>query len=153
MKGSIFTLLLVLMTFSMSNAYVVVQTGQFDKTNSIELMSKSGFDISVVGKMSAGEIAKLTPAKYKEMRGEKLTLKQVVALKSIQSKMKKEGFSAGSDLSKGVYILLAFVGWGFLGIGLLTDWKGNEWWMCLLLTALCWLPGFIYALVKMKNYY
>ena len=58
-----------------------------------------------------------------------------------------------ADLSKGVYILLAIIGWGFLGIGLMSDWDGNEWIIALVLTALCWLPGVIYTLAKMKNYY
>lgn len=101
--------------------------------------------------MSPESILKLTPKQYHAMTGKKLNVKQVIALKAAQSQLKKQ--AAGSDLSKGLYIVLAIIGWGFLGIGLLSDWKGNEWWICLLLTALCWLPGFIYALIKMKNYY
>ncbi len=101
--------------------------------------------------MSPESILKLTPKQYRAMTGNKLSVKQVIALKAAQSQLKKQ--AAGSGLSKGVYILLAIIGWGFLGIGLLTDFKGNEWWICLLLTVLCWLPGVIYALIKMKNYY
>jgi hypothetical protein len=94
----------------------------------------------------------LTPAKYKAMTGKRLGLKKSLALRSAQ-KVVKNKLAGGPEVSKGVYILLAILGWGFLAIGLLTDWKGNEWLYCLLLGFLCWLPGVIYAFAKMKNYY
>ena len=102
-------------------------------------------------KMSMNAFLALTPSKYKEMTGQKLGFKKALALKAAQKVLKAKG---GSDkLSKGLYVLLAIIGWGFLGMGLATDWDGSEWIICLVLTALCWLPGVIYALVKMKNYY
>ncbi|MFT6149042.1 MAG: uncharacterized membrane protein YqaE (UPF0057 family) [Saprospiraceae bacterium] len=48
---------------------------------------------------------------------------------------------------------MALIGWGFLGIGLMSDWEGSEWIICLVLTVLFYIPGLIYALIKMKNYY
>jgi uncharacterized membrane protein YqaE (UPF0057 family) len=33
------------------------------------------------------------------------------------------------------------------------DWTGNTWVVNLILSFLCWLPGFIHALIKMKDYY
>jgi hypothetical protein len=102
-------------------------------------------------KMSMNAFLALTPSKYKEMTGQKLGLKKSLALKAAQKVLKAKG---GSDkLSKGLYILLAILGWGFVGIGLATDWDGNEWIICLVLSLLCVLPGLIYALIKMKNYY
>ena len=103
-------------------------------------------------KMSIDAFLKLTPAKYKEMTGKKLGLKKSLELKAAQ-KMLKNKMSKGADLSKGVYILLVLLGWGFLAMGLLDDWSGNDWWINLLLTFLCWLPGVIHGLVKMKKYY
>ena len=50
-------------------------------------------------------------------------------------------------------IVLVILGWGFIPLGILSDWKGNDWWMNLLLTFLCWIPGVIHGLAKMKNYY
>jgi uncharacterized membrane protein YqaE (UPF0057 family) len=58
-----------------------------------------------------------------------------------------------SKLSKGLYILLAILGLCFVGIGVVTDWSGSDWIIGLVLSVLFWLPGLIYALVKMKNYY
>lgn len=113
-------------------------------------------DLSILGpefsQMSTQGVINLTPKQYHAMTGKKLTVKQVLALKVAQSQLKKQA-AGGGDMPKGLYIVLAIIGWGFLGIGLLSDWKGNEWWICLLLTVLCWLPGVIYALIKMKNYY
>lgn len=95
-------------------------------------------------------ILSMTPAKMEEMTGRKMTVVQKVALKAIQKKLKK---SKAAEIPKGVYILLAIVGLGWLGIGLLTDFTGNEWWISLLLYFLFFLPGLIYTLVVMKNFY
>jgi uncharacterized membrane protein YqaE (UPF0057 family) len=94
----------------------------------------------------------LTPKQYREMTGERLGLKNAIKLKAAQKIVKKQ-FKRDADISKGVYILLAFVGLGWLAMGLLTDFDGSDWIVNLVLTVLCWLPGFIHALVKMKDYY
>lgn len=59
----------------------------------------------------------------------------------------------GAEISKGLYVLLAIVGLGFLAIGLNTDWNGNKWIIALILGLLFWLPGVIYSLVHMKDFY
>ncbi|MCB0847727.1 MAG: hypothetical protein KDE26_30955, partial [Bacteroidetes bacterium] len=92
------------------------------------------------------------PKKYKEITGEKLGVQNTLKLKAAQKMLKKQQ-KKDSDISKGVYILLAILGLGFLAIGLLDDWEGNEWIIALVLAILCWIPGVIYALVKMKDYY
>jgi uncharacterized membrane protein YqaE (UPF0057 family) len=103
--------------------------------------------------MSLEEIASLTPKKFQEITGKKLSLKETIAFKMAQKQLKKQMKNPnGEGIPKGLYIVLAIFGWGFIGIGLATDWKGNDWWVCLLLSFLCWIPGVIYALVKMKNY-
>jgi hypothetical protein len=101
--------------------------------------------------MNVTNFLSLTPAKYKKMTGQRLGLKKSLMLKAAQ-KMVKGKLASEPDLSKGLYILLAILGLGWIGLGVISDWKGNEWIYCLLL-GLCWLPGLIYALVKMKNYY
>lgn len=83
--------------------------------------------------------------------GKKLTLKEKIALKKA---VKKSTKSDDADISKGLYILLAFVGLGWLAMGLLDDWEGNNWIICLVLTALLpWIGGFIFSMIKMKDYY
>ena len=59
----------------------------------------------------------------------------------------------GAEISKGLYIVLAIFGLGWLGMGLNDNFKGDEWLISLLLYILFWLPGFIYTLIKMKKYY
>ncbi len=96
----------------------------------------------------------LTPKKIKEATGKKLKLKEVVALKVMQKRIKKQmKKSPNADLSKGLYILLAILGWGFIGMGINSNWDGQEWIICLVLGLLTCIGGMIYALVKMKNYY
>ena len=100
------------------------------------------------------KFTKITPAQYREMTGKKLGLKNTVALKMAQHKVKKQMKQAdGSGISSGVYVLLAIFGLGWLAMGLLSDWEGNDWIINLVLSLLCWLPGLIHALIKKKDYF
>ncbi len=107
-------------------------------------------------KMGAEKFLDLTPAKYREMTGQRLGIKNAVALKAAQIKVKNElGDMQNSDpdIDKNVYILLAIFGLAWIAMGLFSDWSGSDWIINLLLTMLCWLPGLIHALTKMKDYY
>ncbi len=106
-----------------------------------------------ISRLNVEDFLSLTPAKYKEMTGEKLGWKKSLALKAAQKAVKKEMGKGGTDLPKGAYVVLVLIGWGFLAMGLMDDWQGNNWWVNLLLTFLCWLPGVIHGLIKMKDYY
>jgi uncharacterized membrane protein YqaE (UPF0057 family) len=48
---------------------------------------------------------------------------------------------------------MAIFALGWLAIGIITDFKGNDWWIALLLYFLFYFPGLIYSLVVMKKYY
>lgn len=96
---------------------------------------------------------KLTPAEFHKMTGKKLTLKETLKLKAAQKLLKKQMNKGGDGVPKGVYIILALLGWAWLIMGIKDDFTGNNWWVNLLLTLLCIIPGFIHALVKMKEYY
>lgn len=101
----------------------------------------------------------LTPRKIREATGQKLSLKQVIGLKLAQKKIKKEmrrsQKKGDPGVPKGLFIVCAI----FLPIaavifmGIADDWEGNTWWTALLLYALCYFPGLIYTLTKVKNYY
>lgn len=104
--------------------------------------------------LSIDDFLNLTPKKYKELTGEKLGFKNTLKLKAAQKVVKqklKKGKAA--DIPKGAYIVLVILGLGWLAMGLLDDFSGNNWWVNLLLTFLCWIPGVIHGLVKMKEYY
>jgi uncharacterized membrane protein YqaE (UPF0057 family) len=97
----------------------------------------------------------MTPKDFKKMTGKKLSLTEVIKLKVAQKKVKKHMLAADGEekFSKTGYIILVILGLGFIPIGILTDWKGNDWWINLLLSLACWLPGVIHGLVTMKKYY
>lgn len=97
----------------------------------------------------------LTPKEYQRVTGNKLSFSETVKLKAAQRMVKSQLDKPDGEnkFSKGGYIVLVLLGWGFVPLGILSDWKGNDWWVNLLLTALCWLPGVIHGFVKMKDYY
>jgi uncharacterized membrane protein YqaE (UPF0057 family) len=104
-------------------------------------------------KMTTDEVLNMTPREYKKMTGQKLSLKEIIALKAAQKMIKKRlpVGAGGEPVDKTVYIILAiFI--PFVAVGLATDWDGNDWIICLVLWLLCTIPGIIYAFVKMKNY-
>lgn len=75
------------------------------------------------------------------------TIENAQALESQQAAKSTDG------ISKGIYILLALLGLGWLGMGLNDDFGGSDWIISLVLYLLFFLPGFIYTLIKMKKYY
>jgi len=97
----------------------------------------------------------LTPKKVREMTGERLGIKGTLALKAAQKAYKKsmKANNAATDIPKGLYVVAAIFGWGWLVMGLMDDFEGNNWWINLILTFACWLPGVIHAFIKMKEYY
>ncbi|MFM9909630.1 MAG: hypothetical protein ACKVOW_09785 [Chitinophagaceae bacterium] len=102
-------------------------------------------------KMGLTQFLSLTPSKYKALTGKKLGLKKSIELRIAQKFLKKK-MGKAADIPKGLYIVGAIIGFAWLLMGLMDDWQGNEWWICALLT-ICWLPGVIYAFIKMKKYY
>lgn len=97
---------------------------------------------------------KLTPAEYQKMTGQKLTLKEKLKLKAAQMMVKKQLRKAGdASIPQALYVVLAIFGFGWLAMGIMDNWSGNNWWINLILSLLFWLPGLIHALIVMKNYY
>jgi uncharacterized membrane protein YqaE (UPF0057 family) len=110
-------------------------------------------DISNLVKGNTEAFLKLTPKQVEKMTGKKLTLKETLKLKAAQKIIKKAMKNDDGKVSKGLFILLAILGWAWIAMGIMDNWSGNDWWVNLLLTFLCWLPGLFHALNKMKKYY
>lgn len=113
--------------------------------------AKAGIE-TTIAKVKASDMnafLSLTPEKVKEMTGKKMNFAQKMALKMAQKKAKR----AGGEISKGLYIVLAIFGLAWIAMGVMDDWSGSTWIINLVLTLLFWLPGFIHALIVMKNYY
>lgn len=117
-------------------------------------LTAAGADADALGSLDLDAFLDLTPKKYRELTGERLGVKGSLALKAAQKQVKKQ-FKSGrdADIPKGLYVVLVIFGWGWLAMGLMDDFEGNNWWVSLILYILCWLPGLIHALIKMKDYY
>lgn len=145
------TLALLFMATTLSAA-VVAPPVAVDKADT-EAFLPAGMDVS------AEDFLALTPRKIREATGQKLSLKQVIGLKMAQKKIKKQirrGQKEGDDgVPKGLFIvcaiLLPIAAVIFMGVA--DDWQGNNWWTALLLYALCYFPGLIFTLTKVKEYY
>jgi len=142
-------LTLLLITACIGTSFAAVNAKWADQfSDNTELQSLN----PQVTQIGMDQFLALTPAKYQELTGEKLSIAQTISLKAAQKYVKKHS-GADDDIPKGLYIVLALLGWSFVAMGILDNWEGNNWWVNLILTMLCWLPGFIHALVKMKDYY
>lgn len=87
-----------------------------------------------------------------DLTGRKLSFKEKLAFKVLKMKAKKMKKQASTDLDQNVYIVLAiFI--PFVAVGLASDWEGNDWLICLLLSCIFWIPGIIFAFIKMGDYY
>ncbi len=147
------TFLLVFMFTLSTNAYVLSPVKTTKKENtSIQFNDEYNALDDNIKNMAMEDFLALTPKKYKEITGQKLGIKKAIQLKVAQKFVKKQ-LKKKADISSGVYVLLAILGLGWLAMGLLDDWSGNNWIINLVLTVLCWLPGLIHALVKKKEYY
>jgi uncharacterized membrane protein YqaE (UPF0057 family) len=107
--------------------------------------------------MDLDDFLSMTPKKFKQKTGKKLGVKKSLQLKAaqraIKKKMKKMKKAGNEDISSGLYVLLAILGLGWVAMGVMDDWSGNNWIVNIILTVLCWLPGLIHALAKKKDYY
>lgn len=119
-------------------------------------LAEAGLPADVLGKMD--DFLNLTPKKYREITGKKLSLKETIALKVAQKKIKKQMRKGQSrdeiPVPKGVFILFAILIpiVAVIMMGIADDWQGNRWWLALLLYFLCYIPGLIYTLTKLNEY-
>ena len=150
MKRLVLSLFTMLSLASMSMAAVPTQVASLPTGD-----QKVNDNVDKIFRDNLTAFLDLTPRSYEEMTGERLTLRETLKLKAAQKMVKNQLKKAdGEDtFPKGAYIILVLLGWGFIPLGILSDWKGNDWWVNLLLTFLCWIPGVIHGLSKMKNYY
>jgi len=150
MKRLVLSLFTMLSLASMSMAAVPTQVASLPTGD-----QKVNDNVDKVFRDNLTAFLDLTPRSYEEMTGERLTLRETLKLKAAQKMVKNQLKKAdGEDtFPKGAYIILVILGWGFIPLGILSDWKGNDWWVNLLLTFLCWIPVVIHGLSKMKNYY
>ena len=152
----LFSFLAVLALLGMSVA--VAPPAATDAATSLDAAAtQAGLPLDAVTNMD--DFLALTPKKIREITGKKLSFKETIGLKVAQKKIKKQirKQKKGKETpgSKGLFIVLAiFVPIAaVIFMGVADDWEGNTWWIALLLYALCYLPGLIYTLTKVGDYY
>ena len=149
----IFTTIIAMLFALQSFAFVTATT---NTSSLIQSEGIEGLDAlpHAATNMTVDDFLNLTPNKYKKMTGEKLGFKKTLQLKAaqktIKNKLRKE---SGSDMPKGAFIVLVIFGWGWLAMGLIDEFEGKNWWVNLILTLCCWLPGLIHGLSKIDEYY
>ena len=104
-------------------------------------------------KMAIEKFLQLTPAKFKAMTGKRLGFFGTLKLKMAQKFLKKQQSKGSDSIPQVLYVFGAIFGLGWLFMGIMDNWSGDDWWVNLILTICCWLPGLIHALVKMNKYY
>lgn len=97
-------------------------------------------------------LLELSPKEYRKLTGKKLSFGQSIKMKLAQKILKLKMKKSDGDYSTPVYVICSIFFLGWLLMGLQDNWKGNNWWISLLLYLIAWLPGVIFALIKMKDY-
>lgn len=144
-------IVVLLLGFTVQNAHAA--PGKL-KNNAVGMELPNELRTDALANLTVDDFLAMTPKKYKELTGQKMGIKNAIKLKAAQKKIKKSMKNpAASDIPQGLFVVLAIFGLAWIGMGVMDDWSGNNWWVNLILVLLCWLPGLIHALVKMKDYY
>ena len=99
--------------------------------------------------ISYDELVNITPQQFTELTGQKLSFVQVATLKYAQNKLKKSGKDPIGD-DKVLMILLAIL-IPPVAVYLLHDDITKDFWVNIILTLLCGLPGMIHALILVSK--
>lgn len=78
---------------------------------------------------------------------------QVAKKQTVLSKLLTRVAGKSAEIPKVLYIVLAIIGFGWLGMGINDSFSDWDWVISLVLYFLGWLPGLIYTLIKMNKYY
>lgn len=78
---------------------------------------------------------------------------QIAKKQTVLSKLLTRVAGKSAEIPKILYVLLAIIGFGWLGMGINDNFNGWDWVISLVLYLLGWLPGLIYTLIKMNKYY
>ncbi|OAV45469.1 hypothetical protein [Lewinella sp. 4G2] len=151
------TLSLLLGVFGVLGMSVAVAPPAATSPAATMTVEEAGFPIDPA--VAVEDFLNMTPKKYEEMTGKKLTLKEKVVMKLAQKKVKKQMKRAQKDGDEPFPKIVFILGAIFLpivaivGMGIMDDWEGNNWWIAALLYFACYIPGVIYTLIKMPEYY
>jgi len=100
--------------------------------------------------LSLNDLVNITPQQYTELTGNKLSFTQAVSLKVAQRKIKRANNGQDPIEDDKVLMIILAILIPPVAIYLLYD-IGSEFWVNLLLTFLCYVPGLIHALVLVSR--
>jgi len=101
--------------------------------------------------LTVEQIVNMTARDFEEISGTNLNLRQKVVFKMAQNKLKKAQGNGSEEPDKVlIYVLCFFI--PPLAVALIYD-IGKEFWVNVILTLLCGLPGVIHAFVVASKYY
>lgn len=150
MKTLLSLLAVVLLSVS---GYAVNSTQAWSAALPETPVAAAGLDAASLGSLDLEGFLDLTPKKYRALTGERLGVKGSLALKAAQKHVKRQLNGSASDVPKGLYVVGAIFGFAWLLMGIMDDFEGNNWWIGLLLSFACVLPGIVFAFIKMDDYY
>jgi len=104
-----------------------------------------------LSELTVDQIVNMTARDFEEISGTNLTLKDKVVFKMAQKRLKRAQRKGSDEPDK---ILIYVLCWFLppLAVALLYD-IGKEFWVNVILTVLCVLPGIIHAFVLASRYY
>ncbi len=140
MKKILVTLLLAVCAVQFVSIQASVEDKAAGKAVVAKIMMQQNSLPAALMNMDQSQFLNLTPKKIKEMTGEKLSLKQTVALKAMQKAVKKElksaDYGAAGEKKSQVTALLLCIFLGGLGIHRLYLGYSN-WWLQLITLGGC----------------
>ena len=133
---------LLLLTLFATNSQAAIKVADVNAATASVQLQKGDMD------HPAGISTKMAKNESKKKLGFFKKMKMKLIQKFLKKKAKND-----SDISQGLYIVLSIFWLGWLAMGILDDWDGNNWIIGLLLYVIFYIPGLIFSLIKMGDYY
>ncbi|MBP7184511.1 MAG: YqaE/Pmp3 family membrane protein [Saprospiraceae bacterium] len=146
---------LALIVFASFQSYAVVNVTGPTTQEAVKLAKENGLVLNNFQNVTLDQFTKMTPKEISARIGHKLSFKETVALKLAQKKFKnmdqdeKKGLF-GDDNKILILILCIFI--PPVAVYMVHG-VGSKFWVNVLLTLLCGLPGIIHALIVCKGSY
>jgi len=135
----IFIMLLSITLFTVNDSHAA-----FPVKRDISLSSSSRQDEAIVAKPTVNKIVTVTDQSNTAVKKHSFFSRLLAKI----ARMEED-----AAIPQAAYIILSILPFGWLAIGLNDNFEGISWLIALLLYILGWLPGIIYSLIVMGNYY
>ncbi|HKK89637.1 MAG TPA: YqaE/Pmp3 family membrane protein [Saprospiraceae bacterium] len=156
MQALKFSLITIVLLFFFGQ---IMAVNQYNWKKELKTKEYTGGFSEVLPLISLDEFMEMDARTFKRFTGKKLGLKdrfrlwmaKKFILKNLKDRELAKSFNP--NMPQIGYIILALIGFGWLAIGVLDNWSGQYWIISLILYLLFYIPGLIYTLLIMGNYY